>query len=345
MVAVAWDAHWFSGRDSTVYPATVELEGGQLLVHLVHPPIADLSVLEYPLDATQVSETFTGTACRLQLPDGSTLAVQDDAQGGLESALRGQGVRRGLAGRLTQSPRAAIACLVVLVSLLVWLDRQGAGLIASLVLPVVPESVDQRLGAAAGEILEKQWMTDSEIPESRQEWLVDRLERMVEAQYPDLDWYLQFRGTPDQANAFNAFTLPGGTIVLLDGLTLELSNEQVLAVVGHELGHVMHRHSMQRLLRQLGLLSAAGVVLGDVSTMAAAIAVGFQDLHYSRDAEREADEFAIGFLRRGNIPVKHLAEAFEVMKSWESGDMPAFLSSHPPTEERRRLAQEAAQAE
>ena len=336
---MAWNARWFDGRDSTPHLATVELAGGEVVVSLGE---AALYTLQYPLADVQVGEVFSGTPCRLQLPDGSALAVEDDPDGTFETALRGQGVRRGFASRLVRSTPAALACLGILLALLVWLDRQGAGLIASLALPVVPHSVDQRLGAAAGQILEKQWLVESEIPESRQERLFDTVDRMVRAQHPDLAWDLQFRGTPDQENAFNAFTLPGGTIVLLDGLTLELSNEQVIAVVGHELGHAVHRHSMQRLLRQLGLLAATGVVLGDVSTMAAGLAAGYQDLHYSRDAEREADQFAIEFLRRGNIPVKHLAEAFEVMKTWESGAMPAFLSSHPQTEERLRLAREAA---
>lgn len=132
-------------------------------------------------------------------------------------------------------------------------------------------------------------------------------------------------------------------MVMLDGLTEALTDGQAIAVLGHELGHVVHRHTMKRLVRQVTLLALAGVVLGDVSGIASAAAAGYQDLHYSRDAEREADAFAIGFLRRGHVPVRNMAEAFEVIQARESaGKLPAMLSAHPPTEERLRLAREAA---
>lgn len=144
-------------------------------------------------------------------------------------------------------------------------------------------------------------------------------------------------------DAFNALTLPGGTMVLLDGLTSALTDEQLIAVVGHELGHVVHRHTMERVVRQASLLAMASVVFGDISALAAAVAAGYQDLHYSRDAEREADAFAIEFLRRGHVPVRHMVEAFEEFRSREgSADPPGFLRSHPPTEERLRLARKAA---
>jgi Zn-dependent protease with chaperone function len=174
-----------------------------------------------------------------------------------------------------------------------------------------------------GEIIEKRWMAPTQIPETRMQRLSTRVKEMVDAQYPDLVWNLAFRNMRNVEDAFNAFALPGGTIVLLDGLTEVLSDNQVIAIVG--------------------LLAMASVVLGDVSSLAAGVTAGYQDLHYSRDNEREADLFAIEFMRRGNVPVRHMVAAFEAIRQREaSGDLPGFLSSHPPTDERMRFAQEAA---
>jgi Zn-dependent protease with chaperone function len=340
---MSWPARWFNGRDSTPHPVVVDLGQDELRLQPAGESGAASAPAALPIAAILVSERFSGLPRKLQLPDGSTLAVDDDGEGSFDLALRMHGHRRGLATTLMQTWPRAIACLCVLVAFLVWMDRQGAGLLASRILPLVPMAVDQRLGAAVGTILDTSWMAPSKVPDERQVRLRERLRQMVAAQHPELSWELTFRNMRNSDDAFNALTLPDGTIVLLDGLTGSLTDEQVIAVVGHELGHVVHRHTMQRLLRQAGLLAMSSVVLGDVSSLGAAVTAGYQDLHYSRDAEREADAFAIEFLRRSHLPLRHIAEAFEEMRAQEtSGDMPGFLSSHPPTEERLQLAREAA---
>jgi len=340
---MTWHARWFNGHDSTAHAVLVDLWQDELRIRPGDEPSAASAPAAMPIASVLVSERFSGLPRKLQLPDGSTLVVDDDRDGSFDLALRRQGHRRGLAASLIQDWRRAVACLFVLVVFLAWMDRQGAGLLASRVLPLVPVAVDQRLGDAVGALFESSWMAPSMVPAERQTLLHERLQQMIEAQHPDLSWALAFRNMRNSDDAFNALTLPGGTIVLLDGLTGSLTDEQVIAVVGHELGHVVHRHTMQRLLRQVGLLAMASVVVGDISSLGAAAIAGYQDLHYSRDAEREADEFAIDFLRRGNVPVRYIAEAFEEMRAQEtSGEMPGFLSSHPPTEERLRQAREAA---
>jgi Zn-dependent protease with chaperone function len=340
---MSWNARWFNGRDSSIHAVVVDLVGDELQMRPVDPACTEPLPRGTPVAALLVSERYSGVARRLQLPDGSMLAVDDDPEAGFDLALHRHGHQRGLAATLMQSWPRAVACLVVLFVFLAWMDRQGAGMLASLVVPLVPASVDQRLGATTLAILEDRWMAPSQVPTGRQERLFARVDQMVESQHPDQGWRLAFRNMRNSDDAFNALTLPGGTMVLLDGLTGSLTDEQVIAVVGHEFGHVVHRHTMKRILRQLGLLAVAGVLLGDVSGLAAVTTAGYQDLHYSRDAEREADAFAIEFLRRGNLPVRHMAEAFEEMQVQESsGNFPGFLSAHPPTEERLRLAQEAA---
>jgi Zn-dependent protease with chaperone function len=339
---MSWSARWFNGHDSTPHAAEVSLQGSELLIRLAGQGEGESPAWSTPASSLSVSERFAGAPRRLQLPDGSTLVVEEDAQGSFDQALQHQGHRPAVAVVLMRGWPAAIACLVVLLAFLVWMDRQGAGLLASRVTPLVPVSVDQRLAATMGTIIENNWLAPSQVPVERQELLYERVSELVNAQYPDLAWDLAFRNMRNSEDAFNALTLPDGTMVLLDGLTGSLTDEQVIAVVGHELGHVKYRHTMQRLLRQIGLLGLSAVVLGDVSGLAATATAGYQDLHYSRDAEREADAFAIDFLRRSGIPVERMAEAFDVMRAQEtSGDLPGFLSSHPPTEERMRMARQA----
>jgi predicted Zn-dependent protease len=146
--------------------------------------------------------------------------------------------------------------------------------------------------------------------------------------------------------AVNALALPGGTIVLLDGLVdFAGDGDAVLGVLGHELGHVVHKHSARQIVTSLGVGTVASLLWGDFSGVAASVPVVLGMLRYSRSAEREADEFAITLLRTQAASVRSLVEFFERLGALESpfGDdkIPDFLSTHPATEERlERLRRE-----
>jgi Zn-dependent protease with chaperone function len=193
-------------------------------------------------------------------------------------------------------------------------------------------------------VLERTWLAPSKLPSPFRLELNQRLMESVRLEHPGMVWRLEYRRTQNGRDDFNAFALPDGTIVLLDGLAEKMTSAELYAVVGHELGHVVHRHSMQWLLRQVGLLALAGVMWGDVSNLGASFAAGVQDLHYARDAEREADAFAIDFLRRAGVPTSSLADSFEVIAKEQerNGEIPEFLSSHPTTAERLQRARAAA---
>lgn len=335
-----WRARWFDGRDSMAHEAEVSFAGDELEIRLAEPGLDPLPARLVPARDIIVGERYTGTPRKLQLPDGGSLQVEEDGDGLFDSTLRQQGHRPGPVARLTRGWPGAIACLLLLLGFLVWMDRQGAGLMASAAVPLVPHAVDQKLGRMVIEVLEERYLTRTQVSSERRAALQARVQELIDSEYPDLDWQLLFFNMRDREDAFNAFTLPDGSILLLDGLTRALGDDQIIAIVGHELGHVVHRHTIQRLLRQVGLAAVAGVVIGDVSTLLATVAAGYQELHFSRDAEREADAFAAEFLRRGGIRVSALAEAFEILRQHEArGSLPGFLSTHPPTEERIRAAE------
>jgi predicted Zn-dependent protease len=137
----------------------------------------------------------------------------------------------------------------------------------------------------------------------------------------------------------NAFALPGGTVVLLDGLVRgTASDDRLVAVVGHELGHVSRRHSMQAFLKSAGVGAVASLLWGDFSGQAAAIPAALAMFDYSRDAEREADEDGIRFLRgagRSALPmVDALCLLQGVERDTELGGLPKLLSTHPKLAER-----------
>ena len=142
----------------------------------------------------------------------------------------------------------------------------------------------------------------------------------------------------------NAIALPGGQVLLFDGLVQQAeSPEELAGVLAHEVGHVRERHVMTALLRQLGL----SVLLAGADSGLTNGAVGLASMGYSRDAEREADDYARARMAQSDISPLGAASFFERMAK-EHGDednSPALLgwiASHPSSNERAKAYRDAA---
>ena len=157
----------------------------------------------------------------------------------------------------------------------------------------------------------------------------------------------------------NAMALPGGYIYVTRGLLAHLENEAQLAVVlGHEIGHVLARHSSQRAasqqLGQLGLLGAAvlGGVVGGGRVAEGILNYGGTGiqllfLSHSREDEREADQAGVAYAEFAGYDAAEAARFFRSLArlgQQSGGGIPSFLSTHPdPGEREQTIPQLAAQ--
>lgn len=141
----------------------------------------------------------------------------------------------------------------------------------------------------------------------------------------------------------NAFALPGGRVVLTKKLieTAE-TPEEVAGVLGHEIGHVYHRHAEAQLVRAMGIELLLKIASGGGDTMSG-LAGLLAILRYSRDAEREADSFALAAMTKAAIDPMGLKHFFETVKKLHGdkgsggglfGTMSDMMSTHPVTDER-----------
>ena len=139
----------------------------------------------------------------------------------------------------------------------------------------------------------------------------------------------------------NALALDDGVIVMTDDLVHLLDEDEQLAVVAHELGHVHHRHHRRLWLRQLGISGAlrlvTGTALGGNPVVDTTELLG--QTRYSRAFETEADAYAANLLAESGIAPCHLAMGLQKLagsvsthkeKEW------AWFSSHPVTQDRIR---------
>lgn len=168
-------------------------------------------------------------------------------------------------------------------------------------------------------------------------------QRLLRAAGPQPFRY-QFNVIDDEE--INAFAAPAGYIYVNTGTIMRARNVSELAgVLAHEIGHVVRRHVAQNYnraqatsaLHQIGVL-AAGMAGGQVAASLANAAGGFAGMAYlnsfGREAEREADAFAIPVMARAGYDPRGLVSFFETLRSQSGPSAPSFLSSHPATAER-----------
>ncbi len=131
----------------------------------------------------------------------------------------------------------------------------------------------------------------------------------------------------------NAVALPGGRVLIFDGLIQGAkSADEVAGVLAHEIGHVRERHVMQALLRQFGL----SLLLGGANSDIGSTVFGLASTSYTRSAEAEADDYARERLDDANISPEATAGFFRWLS--EKGEGPSwvsYISSHPAPSDRQ----------
>jgi hypothetical protein len=131
----------------------------------------------------------------------------------------------------------------------------------------------------------------------------------------------------------NAVTLPGGRIVVFDGLLRDAkSPDEVAGVLGHEIGHIRHHDVMESLLRQVGLSAVLGGLEGHVGGYTNALLA----TAYSRGAEARADGYAIGLMQEAKISPQPTAAFFDRLGkgAGKAERMLSYLASHPVSADR-----------
>lgn len=149
----------------------------------------------------------------------------------------------------------------------------------------------------------------------------------------------------------NAFALPGGPIFITRGLYRRLGNEAQLAgVLGHEIGHVIHRHAAEHMAKgQLGQLLTVAVGVGtddgqgsgNRARMIAAMVNQVVQLKYGRGDESESDHYGLVAMADTGYDPTAMLEVMRVLKAVSGGQrQPEFLSSHPLPETRLQEIEE-----
>ncbi len=176
--------------------------------------------------------------------------------------------------------------------------------------------------------------------------LGDSISRLADTRGIDYTFYIV------NANEINAFAVPGGYVYVNRGLIDKTQNlSQLAGVLGHEIGHVVRRHSVKQMEKAQG--ANIGLVLGCTlinvcgnQAAQAAINIGGSALFakFSRNDESEADQEAIKNTVRAGISPKGIPEMFQILlneRTRNPGAVEGWFASHPGEEDRIRETEAA----
>ncbi|MCC6479455.1 M48 family metallopeptidase [Sphingorhabdus sp.] len=325
-MATFFDAWHFDGQSAVRRNVEIQAIGNQFYLleqERRHGPFAfgDLKFLETKADATIYG---------LDGRDGWRLAVRGHVPAELAPLLPPVKTYGGLIDRLGLGKAslvfAAISAAVVAVVLLSpqWLA------------PLIPSSVEQKLGnALVGDFGGR----FCDTPKGKA--ALAKLTRSLDDHPRDLQVEVA------NIDMLNAVALPGGKVLIFQGLLDQArSPDEVAGVLAHEIGHVRERHVMQGLLRQMGL----AVVLGGFDGSGGSSLNSLLSTTYTRDSEREADDHSLKALKQANVSPVGTADFFNRLaamdgsrdlKDQQARTMASYTSSHPLSDERRKLFEKA----
>lgn len=326
------DAVFYDGESARRRTVSLKVTASSLDIHEGGEWIAS-----WPTGAVRRKDAPEGML-RLTCDGGPSLARLDVTDPAEQAAVRAHCLRleggepKERTGRIlfwsTVTAVSITLCVLFLIPIL-----------AERLTPLIPHAVEKRLGNAVDNQL-KLLLSDKicEAPQGTAalRTLTDRL-RKAKGFELDLDVAVLESKIP------NAIALPGGKIYVFQALLDQAQSVDELAgVLAHEIGHVANRDGLRKMIQSGGTSYLLGLLFGDVTGGGAIVLASryLVDSAYSRDAEAAADDFAgqtMTTLGRPAHPMAMLLKRIEDDEDDEDGNesrIPAFLSTHPVTDQR-----------
>ena len=154
------------------------------------------------------------------------------------------------------------------------------------------------------------------------------------------------------AGSVNAFALPGGQVFITEALYRRLDRQhpdELAGVLGHEIGHVIERHSAERMAHSgmlQGIANAAGVAGGSPGSAQAAAAVAeVVSKKYGRDDELESDRWGVRLMYLAGYQPESLLRVMDVLEEAGAGGGPSFMSTHPKPADRQTYIKDVIETE
>ena len=307
--ANAYDGFWTDHGQANFIPAQMVLQDRTLFITL-----EDGRSFDFPRSLVHLSAPVMGGRRVLRIGTTGQIEVANDRH--LDEIFPIQST--SLLSRLEKLERrewVAWAGALLLPITLALGFQFGVPVLARGLASSMPQTTNDKLSNAVLASMQKSGrFLPSRIDRQRQREIEYKLKHILRdrpiAKYINLQFW---RGDGKHIGA-NAMALPNGTIVVTDQLIQIASNDsQILAVLGHEVGHIENRHSVRQSISNAGLTGMIALVTGSAaSELVSASMVGqMANMSYSRDMETEADRYSFKLLRESRINPKAFGEIMQ----------------------------------
>lgn len=316
-------ARWFDGHSSQGRAVLAAIAPGPRGPELtLHPVGAEGGAPQhFAHDAVDWPEAWNPRRppprLAVDLGERGSLEIAGDGIARWHAALQAAGHRAGIAQRMQAHWSLLAVVLLASVLVLALFYRYGTPWLATQLTRAVPVGWETALARETLERMDGDLLKPSRLAPERQQALrarFDALAHDVPAAPQRYAGYapalrLEFR----RGLGANAFALPGGTVVMTDGLAETasrrgLGDDALAGVLAHEIGHVVHRHTTRTVVEQGVLNIGLGLALGDVSSLLSTGGALVTGLAYSRAHEREADCYALALMDRARLPTAPMAD-------------------------------------
>jgi Zn-dependent protease with chaperone function len=326
---------YFDGRTTSRHPVSLEFtttglaltQNGQDLARWAY---ADIRREDADDGVMRIASTSAPELARVEVSDKALIA---EIERRCPALLARDGIERRSTRRIVFWSMAAALSLMFIT---MWLMPHIAAEIA----PLIPRSLEKRIGDAvykqALALLDAQGTCDtggsSGAPMQALEVLATKLRNANGLDADGLKLGVINSRTP------NAFALPGGRIIILNGiLQASQTADEIAGALAHEMGHLAHHDGMKTLVESGGMGFVLGTVLGDFAGATALLFASktIVQASFSRDVESAADSYAVDTMRtlgRSPVPLGDLLT--RLTGSPSGGSLPSLLDSHPATPDR-----------
>ncbi len=289
---------WFDGVTSAMIPATLEVDGEGRVALSVQGRAAQ----SFAFDQLTISPRLGKTPRYVYLDSGGKFETSDNDQIDVWVKQFRGGAWDTWVHRWESQWHTVLASVVMVVFFGWAVVVYGLPAVSEKIAFWLPDEVPQLVGEHTLSALDDAFFEPSTLPKAEQTRVLKHFQGALD-QYPELPLKVLFRD--GGAIGPNAFALPDGTLIFTDQMVaLARDDDELLAVLAHEIGHVAERHSMQAVVRtsMFGFLIMA--ITGDVSASSdalLAVPLLLMELSHSRKFERQADDFSLRFMQTNNV--------------------------------------------
>jgi len=327
------EATWYDGQSST--PQTVLLTFN--LDETVSIEGAGVSGC-YGFKEMKISPRIGNIHARIQFPDNSLCEITDYES--LQAVLPASLKRGGLANvHNWENKLRYIALALLITASVIWSAVEyGLPAAAKFVAGTIPVEWETAMGQQTLDAMETlEILEPTKLAEQRREQLLQTFNEMLRNAGIEKLPRIEFRNS--EAIGANALALPSGIIIFTDAMVeLAEDDRELLGILAHELAHIEYRHGMRHVLQNSALALMLIMITGDVgsaSSLAATLPTLLAQAKYSREFEKEADDYAVVFMDKQGLNKVHLANILERLGNlYGDNQTTGYLDTHPATQER-----------